>query len=63
MKEKKAHRARLRYEDRKEIEKLLKKGFSVNEISEAIGVHRVTIYNELRRCPQEYRADEAQKTL
>lgn len=39
---------RLKYEDRKEIEKMKNDGVRVVVIAEKIGVHRATIYNELR---------------
>ncbi len=38
---------RLRYEDRRTIEKMLKAGDSVVMIAGALGVHRDTIYKEL----------------
>ena len=40
---------RLKYEDRKEIEKMKNDGVRVVVIAEKIGVHRATIYNELKR--------------
>ena len=36
---------RLKYEDRKEIEKMKNDGVRVVVIAEKIGVHRATIYN------------------
>lgn len=55
---------KMKFEDRKTIEKMLKEGIGVKEIAEKIGVHQVTIYNELRRCPPgEYAAEKAQATL
>ena len=54
---------RLKYEDRKEIEKMKNDGVRVVVISEKIGVHRATIYNELKRGGTPYRAEVAQKTI
>lgn len=47
---------RLKYEDRKEIEKMKNDGVRVVVIAEKIGVHRATIYNELKRGGTPYRA-------
>lgn len=54
---------RLKYEDRKEIEKMKNDGVRVVVIAEKIGVHRATIYNELKRGGTPYRAKVAQKTI
>lgn len=54
---------RLKYEDRKEIEKMKNDGVRVAVIAEKIGVHRATIYNELKRGGTPYRAEVAQKTI
>lgn len=57
---------RLRYEDRRTIEKMLKTGDSIAEIAAAVGVHRDTIYKELKRSGTDeltYTADVAQATL
>ena len=54
---------RLKYEDRKEIEKMKNAGVRVVVIAEKIGVHRATIYNELKRGGTPYRAEVAQKTI
>lgn len=54
---------RLKYEDRKEIEKMKNDGVRVVVIAEKIGVHRATIYNELKRGGTPYRAEVAQKTI
>ncbi len=51
------------YQDRKKIEEMEKAGKKVTEIAEAIGVHRATIYNELRRGGVPYNADIAQRTV
>ncbi|MDE6875529.1 MAG: helix-turn-helix domain-containing protein [Lachnospiraceae bacterium] len=53
----------LNYEDRKRIEAMTMQGIRVVEIAESVGVHRATIYNELKRSGTPYRADEAQKTI
>ena len=52
---------RLNYEDRQKIEWMNNKGIRVIEIAESIGVHRATIYNELKRGGIPYKADTAQK--
>lgn len=54
---------RLNYEDRKRIEFMVKKGVRVTEIAESIGVHRATIYNELKRGGTPYKADHAQRMI
>lgn len=54
---------RLNYEDRKKIEKLTEQGTRVIVIADAIGVHRATIYNELKRGGTPYRAEVAQRTV
>lgn len=54
---------RLNYEDRRKIEWMSAKGVRVVEIADAIGVHRATIYNELKRGGTPYKADEAQKRV
>ena len=54
---------RLKYEDRKEIEKMKNDGVRVVVFAEKIGVHRATIYNELKRGGTPYRAEVAQKTI
>lgn len=60
---------RLSYADRKNIETLCRAGKKANEIAEATGVHRATIYTELQRGGagagqrQQYSADMAQKTI
>lgn len=54
---------RLNYEDRQKIEWMNNKGIRVIEITESIGVHRATIYNELKRGGIPYKADTAQKRV
>ena len=54
---------RLKDEDRKEIEIMKNDGVRVVVIAEKIGVHRATIYNELKRGGAPYRAEVAQKTI
>lgn len=57
---------RLRYEDRKIIERMSREGAKVVDIAKAIGVHRDTIYKEYTRCgatPETYRAEKAQEML
>ena len=54
---------RLKYEDRKEIEKMKNDGVRVVVIAEKSGVPGATIYNELKRGGTPYRAEVAQKTI
>ena len=54
---------RLKFEDRQKIEKMNKKGIKAVLIAEAVGVHRATIYNELKRGGTPYRAEVAQRAL
>lgn len=59
----KAGNRRLCYDDRKKIERLASKGVRVSDIADAVGVHRQTIYNELKRGGDPYDADTAQKSI
>lgn len=57
---------RLRYEDRKVIERMGQMGYKVVDIATALGVHRDTIYKEYVRCgatADTYNAERAQETL
>ena len=54
---------RLKFEDRKKIEKLCAEGKTIDEIAYIIGVHYATIYRELERGGEPYRAEFAQKTV
>ena len=54
---------RLNYADRQRIESMKKSAAKVTEIAQAVGVHRATIYNELKRGGEPYRAEIAQKAL
>lgn len=54
---------RLNYEDRKRIEKMKEQGVRVIVIADTIGVHRATVYNELKRGGTPYRAEVAQRTV
>lgn len=54
---------RLNYEDRKKIEEMTKQGTRVIIIADTIGVHRATVYNELKRGGTPYRAEVAQRTV
>lgn len=56
-------RKRLNFEDRKRIETMTKAGEKVVVIAEAVGVHRATIYNELKRGGTPYTAETAQRAL
>lgn len=54
---------RLNFTDRQKIESMLKSGAKVVEVAQAVGVHRATIYHELKRGGEPYRAEVAQRTL
>lgn len=57
---------RLRYEDRKTIEKMLKAHNSVAEVAGVLGVHRDTIYKEFARSRTDqhtYSADAGQRAI
>lgn len=54
---------RLNYDDRKKIESMKEQGVRVIVIADTIGVHRATIYNELKRGGTPYRAEVAQRTV
>lgn len=57
---------RLRYEDRKTLEKMLRAGDSVAEAAGALGVHRDTIYKEFARSGTDrhtYSADAGQRAI
>lgn len=56
-------RSRLTYEDRKQIEKMHKKGERISKIADVLGFHRATIYLELKRGGTPYRADIAQRNI
>jgi len=54
---------RLNFTDRQKIESMMKSGAKVVEIAQAVGVHRATIYNELKRGGEPYQAEAAQRAL
>lgn len=54
---------RLNFTDRQKIESMLKSGAKVVEVAQAVGVHRATIYNEMKRGGEPYRAEVAQRAL
>lgn len=54
---------RLRFEDRKRIESLCAAGKTVDEIALIIGVHSTTMYRELERGGEPYRAEVAQRNV
>lgn len=54
---------RLRFEDRKHIESLCAEGKTVDEIALIIGVHSTTMYRELERGGEPYRAEVAQQNI
>lgn len=54
---------RLSYTDRKEIEQLYSSGARIDEIAVRIGVAAATIYRELKRGGEPYKAEVAQKSI
>lgn len=54
---------RLRFEDRQQIEQLLKDGKTVDEVALIVGVHSSTMYRELERGGDPYRAEIAQRNI
>ena len=49
--------------DRQKIEAMERTGAKVTDIAKAVGFHRATIYNELKRGGTPYRAEVAQRSL
>ena len=54
---------RIGFEDRKKIEMLNAQGKTVDEMALAIGVHSATMYRELARGGEPYRAEVAQHSI
>ncbi len=54
---------RIGFEDRKKIELLNSQGKTVDEMALAIGVHSATMYRELERGGEPYRAEVAQQSI
>lgn len=57
---------RIKFEDRKKIEIMLKQNADIKDIAAAIGVHKDTIYKELKRNEADkrtYTAEAAQAAL
>lgn len=54
---------RLNFTDSQTIERMHAAGVKVSAIADEVGVHRATIYNELKRGGEPYRAEVAQKAL
>lgn len=55
---------RISFEDRKIIQKMMEKHVPIAVIADTVGVHKNSIYNELRRCPADnYDAEQAQLSL
>ncbi len=54
---------RIKFEDRKRIERLYADGKTVDEIAFIIGVHSTTMYRELERGGKPYKADVAQANI
>jgi IS30 family transposase len=54
---------RIKFEDRKKIEQLVADGKTVDEMALIIGVHSTTMYRELERGGNPYRAEVAQQSF
>ena len=54
---------RLSFNDRRKIEKLNESGRTVDEIAMIIGVHSATMYRELKRGGEPYKAEVAQRSI
>lgn len=55
---------RLSFEDRQIIQKMMENNTPIADIAKEVGVHKNSIYNELRRCPaNKYNAEKAQLSL
>lgn len=54
---------RIGFEDRKKIEALNAQGKTVDEMAMAIGVHSATMYRELARGGEPYKAEVAQHSI
>lgn len=55
---------RLSFDDRKIIQEMMEKKIPIADIADEVGVHKNSIYNELRRCPaNKYNAEKAQLSL
>lgn len=57
---------RLAYEDRRMLEEMCKKGCTIQQMANKLGVHRDTLYKEFSRSGMkktEYDADLAQQKL
>lgn len=63
MEKERKRRVSISYKDRKLIELMQEKGVSVAFMADYIGVHRATLYRELKRGGDPYRADKAQQQV
>ena len=54
---------RLKFEDRKNIERLSAEGKTVDEMALIIGVHSSTMYRELEKGGMPYKAEVAQQSV
>jgi len=52
---------KITFEDRKIIEELLHKNTRHREICERLQIHPTSLYREIKKCKDEYNAEEAQK--
>lgn len=42
---------------------MLRDGLTIDEAAHILGVNTATVYREIKRCGEPYKADAAQKTL
>ena len=54
---------RITYEDRQRIEKFYEEGKTTDEMALIIGVNSATMYRELKRGGEPYKADVAQEAV
>lgn len=54
---------RLTYDDRRKIESMNAQGKTIDEMALTIGVHSATMYRELQRGGEPYRAEVAQHSI
>lgn len=54
---------RIKFEDRQQIEMLNREGKTVDEMALIIGVNSATMYRELAKGGEPYRAEVAQQTV
>lgn len=54
---------KLTLDDRKQIQELLHKNIRHHEICNIVGIHRTTLYRDIKRCKDSYNAEEAHRSM